>query len=68
MIHATMMIEHDGEPLWTGSLYAFARANDLTREEVAELVRDLRTLNEGRPQPASFGGGAAPLFHIHLIK
>lgn len=64
MKHAqiTVMTEQ-GEHVWDGSLLQFARDNGMDREEIADLIAELRA----EQAPAWIGGGAAPAFMILLV-
>ncbi len=67
MKHADITVmDESGLLVWAGSLYRFARDNEMDRAEVSALISDLRTLNDGRPEPATIGGGASPLFFVSL--
>ena len=68
MKHAQIaVIDESGRAIWDGSLYRFAKDNGYDRTELAALIVELTTLNEGRPQAATIGGGAAPLFYVSLL-
>lgn len=66
---ATLSVLDDaGAEVWTGSALEFIRANDMTRDDVAEMVATLRGVPGEPPQPYTVGGGAAALFHVHLVE
>jgi|GEM_PF-3665061 len=65
MHFATLTLRHaDGTTLWTGSALEFVRANDLDRDDVADMCDTLRY-----EQPAQWfvGGGAQPLMYVQAV-
>jgi hypothetical protein len=64
------VLSDDGTLFWSGSVPQFIRDNE-GAVDGRRLVADLRAgMNapHGRPEPASLGGGAAPLFHVSLVQ
>jgi len=60
------VLDDAGHPVWEGSALEFARANEMTRDDVAEMVACLRGVPGEPPEPYVVGGGAAQLFYVHL--
>lgn len=66
---ATLSIQDGaGQEVWTGSALEFIRANDMTRDDVAEMVAVLRGAPGEPPQTYVVGGGAAAEFHVLLVE
>ena len=59
MRHARIaVLDEHYAPVWTGSLYAFVKANGLDRAEVARLILLARSA------PAPIGGRCPPLLRF----
>lgn len=68
MKHAEIaVLAVDGALVWSGSLYRFAKDNEMGRAEVADLIEALLRDHNGRPEPAIIGGGATPTFFVSLV-
>lgn len=61
------VMDEAGHPVWDGSALEFIRANELNREQVAEMVAVLRGEPGMPPEPYTVGGGAAALFYVSLV-
>lgn len=65
MVFATLKLcDEDGTQLWTGSALEFVRANDLDRDDVAEMCDALRY---EQPSQWFVGGGAQPLMYVQVV-
>lgn len=62
------VLDAAGAEVWTGSAREFIRANDMSRDDVAEMVAILRGVPGEPPQTYVVGGGAAAEFHIVLAE
>lgn len=60
------LLDEQGRNVWFGSLRGFFRANDMGREERADIIAQLRPC-EDRPSAACIGGGAAPVFYVSVV-
>lgn len=63
---ATLTDEY-GTEIWTGSLHQFFRENEMALDEAREIIAALRPRDTGHMEPVTLGGGAAPLFELHLV-
>jgi len=61
------ILDEAGRNVWDGSLLDFLHANCYRRDYARDIIKQLRTTAGGRPQVATIGGGAAPVFYLSLL-
>lgn len=69
MKHARITLFYSTVEVWSGSLYRFARDNEIDRAHLHEICRNLRP-SKGEPRGEQYylGGGASIRFTIALAQ
>lgn len=61
------VMSDDGHQVWSGSALEFIRANEMSRDDVTEMVAVLRGVPGMPPEPYIMGGGAAATSYVMLV-
>lgn len=62
------VMSDDGHQVWSGSALEFIRANEMSRDDVTEMVAVLRGVPGMPPEPYIVGGGAAAASYVSLVE